>query len=94
MEHEFFKVGAAVLGGEAEDVSKFYSSSRYSFDLRDDLETNVRKDQALEKATGIRLLTDDARLRFTDARRWSVGFRYGMESIRTTNLQKVLGSGV
>ena len=28
LEHEFFKVGAAVLGGEAEDVSKFYSSSR------------------------------------------------------------------
>lgn len=27
-EHEFYKVGAAILGGEAEDVTKYYSASR------------------------------------------------------------------
>ena len=28
MEHEFYKAGAAFLAGEAEDVSKYYSTSR------------------------------------------------------------------
>jgi hypothetical protein len=41
-EHEFYKVGAAILGGEAEDVSKYYSSSRV-----DGLARRVCKDMEL-----------------------------------------------
>ena len=47
-EHEFFKVGAAILGGEAEDVSKYFSSSRM-----DGLTKRVWKDMELiEEYTG------------------------------------------
>eukprot|EP00093_Oithona_nana_P004408 04408.XXX_95632_92827_1 [CDS] Oithona nana genome sequencing. len=47
-EHEFFKVGAAVLGGEAEDVSKYFSASRM-----DGLTKRVWKDMELiEEYTG------------------------------------------
>ncbi len=42
MEHEFYKVGAAVMGGAAEDVSKFYHSSRV-----DGLSRRVAKDMEL-----------------------------------------------
>ncbi len=42
MEHEFFKVGAAILGGEAEDVSKYFSASRM-----DGLTKRVWKDMEL-----------------------------------------------
>ena len=42
LEHEFYKVGAAILGGEAEDISKYYDASRL-----DGLTKRVWKDMEL-----------------------------------------------
>ena len=47
-EHEFYKVGATIMGSEAEDVSRYYSASRI-----DGLTKRVCKDMELiEEYTG------------------------------------------